>query len=99
MFTTTSFQEGPHQKLFFHLQESEDEGWLGWMKKYRECPRSLFNGKLRVTDFYLKQMLKVSSPNVFSWEVHLVEVKLLLYINCLLHYQPLLLTIIILTLL
>ena len=22
---TTSFQEGPHQKLFFHLQESEDE--------------------------------------------------------------------------
>ena len=20
-----SFQEGPHQKLFFHLQESEDE--------------------------------------------------------------------------
>ena len=25
IFTTTSFQEGPHQKLFFHLQESEDE--------------------------------------------------------------------------
>ena len=22
---TTSFQEGPYQKLFFHLQESEDE--------------------------------------------------------------------------
>ena len=25
IFTTTSFQEVPHQKLFFHLQESEDE--------------------------------------------------------------------------
>ena len=25
IFTTMSFQEGPHQKLFFHLQESEDE--------------------------------------------------------------------------
>ena len=25
IFTTTSFQVGPHQKLFFHLQESEDE--------------------------------------------------------------------------
>ena len=25
IFTTTSFQEGPHHKLFFYLQESEDE--------------------------------------------------------------------------
>ena len=25
IFTTTSFQEGPHYKFFFHLQESEDE--------------------------------------------------------------------------
>ena len=25
IITTTSFQEGPHQKMFFHLQESEDE--------------------------------------------------------------------------
>ena len=25
IFTTTSFQEGPHQILFFHLQESGDE--------------------------------------------------------------------------
>ena len=24
IFNTMSFQEGPHQKLFFHLQESED---------------------------------------------------------------------------
>ena len=31
--TTTSIQEGPHKKMFFHLQESEDE---------RPC--SLFNG-------------------------------------------------------
>ena len=25
IFTTTSFQEGPYQKLFCHLQESVDE--------------------------------------------------------------------------
>ena len=38
------FQECPHQKLFFHLQESEDERRARVNEKYRERPRSLFNG-------------------------------------------------------
>ena len=44
IFTTTSYQEGPHQKLFFHLQESEDERMARLDDKYRKSPCSLFNG-------------------------------------------------------
>ena len=35
----TSFQEGPHQKLFFDLIKKnyvQESKGLGWMKKYRE---------------------------------------------------------------
>ena len=31
IFTTTSFQEGPHQKLFFHKVKMK--GGLDWIKK------------------------------------------------------------------
>ena len=45
---STSFQECPHQKLFFDLKDknynkAKMKGGLGWMKKYND-PRSLFNG-------------------------------------------------------
>ena len=38
---STSFQECPHQKLFFDLKDknykkAKMKGGLGWMKKYRE---------------------------------------------------------------
>ena len=45
-----SFQEGPYQKLFFHLKESKNykkvkmKRGLSWMTKYRERGHSLFNG-------------------------------------------------------
>ena len=47
---STSFQEGPHQKLFFHLKETKNykkakmNGGLSWMTKFRKRARSLFNG-------------------------------------------------------
>ena len=42
-------RRSPHQKLFFDLKDqnykkAKMKGGLGWMKKYRERPRSLFNG-------------------------------------------------------
>ena len=44
-----SFQECPHQKLFFDLKDknykkAKMKGELGWMKKIGNDPRSLFNG-------------------------------------------------------
>ena len=44
-----SFQEFPHQKLFFDLKDknykkAKMKGWLGWMKNIGNDPRSLFNG-------------------------------------------------------
>ena len=40
-----SFQESPHQKLFFDLKDKNYmKGGLGWMKNIGNEPRSLFNG-------------------------------------------------------
>ena len=44
-----SFQEFPHQKLFFDLKDknykkAKRKGGLGWMKNIGNDPRSLFNG-------------------------------------------------------
>ena len=44
-----SFQECPHQKLFFDLKDKnykkvKMKGGLGWMKNIGNDPRSLFNG-------------------------------------------------------
>ena len=44
-----SFQEFPHQKLFFDLKyinykKAKMRGGLGWMKYIGNDPRSLFNG-------------------------------------------------------
>ena len=38
---STSFQKGPHQKIFFDLKDknykkAKMKGGLGWMKKYKE---------------------------------------------------------------
>ena len=44
-----SFQESPHQKLFFNLKDknykkAKMKGGLGWMKNIGNDPCSLFNG-------------------------------------------------------
>ena len=43
-----SFQECPHQKLFFdqdkNYKKAKMKGGLGWMKNIGNDPRSLFNG-------------------------------------------------------
>ena len=44
-----SFQECPHQKLFFDLKDKnykkpKMKGGLGWMKNIGNDPRSFFNG-------------------------------------------------------
>ena len=44
-----SFQEFPHQKLFFDLKDknykkAKMKGRLGWMKSIGNDPHSLFNG-------------------------------------------------------
>ena len=44
-----SFQELPHQKLFFDLKDknykkAKMKGGLGWMKNIGNDPRSIFNG-------------------------------------------------------
>ena len=49
MPTFQSFQEFPHQKLFFDLKDinykkAKMKGGLGWMKNIGNDPRSLFNG-------------------------------------------------------
>ena len=58
-----SFQECPHQKLFFDLKDKnykkvKMKGGLGWMKNIGNDPRSLFNGN-HFSSIYIYSILHI----------------------------------------
>ena len=64
-----AFQQGPHQKLFFHLNESNNykkakmKGGLSWMTNdYREWTRSLFNGN-HFSSYSIRHILTIVFPD------------------------------------
>ena len=63
-FTFQSFQECPHQKLFFDLKDknykkAKMKGGLGWMKNIGNDPRSLFNGN-HFSSIYTRKMVPIT---------------------------------------
>ena len=54
-----SFEEFPHQQLFFDLKDKNNrkakmKGGLGWMKNIWNDPRSLFNGNHFSSNIYIR---------------------------------------------